>query len=209
MRKEFTLILALFIILLSSRIYSQTSYTVQVSDFSFTPANLNIMKGDTVKWVWVSGMHTTTSDSTTGIDVWNSPIDQSHPTYSFVFSSPGIHSYYCVYHVSFGMKGTINVQEPTLVKNANQMPLTFALEQNYPNPFNPTTEIKYVISKASFVNLNIYDLLGNKVETLVNRKQMSGEYSVVFNASALPSGVYIYQLEAGNFSDARKMILMK
>ncbi|MBI5402782.1 MAG: T9SS type A sorting domain-containing protein [Ignavibacteriae bacterium] len=85
----------------------------------------------------------------------------------------------------------------------------FELFQNYPNPFNPTTNIKYQISSTGFVSLKIYDLLGKEVVTLVNEKQESGEYEVIFNGSGLSSGVYFYRLSSGDFSDVRKMILMK
>ncbi|MCH8170586.1 MAG: T9SS type A sorting domain-containing protein [Bacteroidetes bacterium] len=91
----------------------------------------------------------------------------------------------------------------------NQIPKSFKLEQNYPNPFNPTTTISYLIPKASFVTLTIYDVLGKEVKTLVNKFQSVGKYNVTFNASNLSSGVYIYSIKAGNFSVSKKLVLMK
>ena len=88
-------------------------------------------------------------------------------------------------------------------------PATFSLEQNYPNPFNPTTMIQYSIPADQQVSLNIYNLLGQKVLTLVNEVQKAGQHEVNFNASDLASGVYFYKLEAGSLSSIKKMILMK
>jgi len=94
------------------------------------------------------------------------------------------------------------VDEPTL-------PTSFKLFQNYPNPFNPTTIIKYEISSIQNVNITVYDILGRKVTTLVNEKKLPGSYEVKFNALNLPSGIYYYQLIAGNYISTKKMQLIK
>ena len=89
------------------------------------------------------------------------------------------------------------------------LPQEFALEQNYPNPFNPTTVVSYQLSTVSEVQLIVYNTLGQKVRTLVNRRQEAGHYSVKLNADGLSSGLYIYQIKAGNFRQTRKMILLR
>jgi len=86
---------------------------------------------------------------------------------------------------------------------------TIELEQNYPNPFNPSTKIKYQIANAGFVNLQVYDVLGNEVATLINKEMQAGSYELEFDASNLPSGIYYYTLNAGEFTQTRKMILLK
>ena len=88
-------------------------------------------------------------------------------------------------------------------------PLTFNLEQNYPNPFNPATTIKYSIPEISRVKLTLFNLLGGKVITLVNEEKPAGEYVIEFNAANMPSGVYFYQIKAGNYVETKKMILLK
>jgi hypothetical protein len=88
-------------------------------------------------------------------------------------------------------------------------PRQYKLFQNYPNPFNPTTTIQYQIPKQSHVVLNIYDILGNQVKTLVNKEENSGNYSVNFNASELSSGIYFYRIIAGSFIQTKKLILLK
>ncbi len=89
------------------------------------------------------------------------------------------------------------------------IPVTFALEQNYPNPFNPSTTIKFSLPSDELVSLKIYNILGQEVATLLNKDMKAGSYSVDFNASKLSSGVYIYNIRAGNFNVAKKMLLMK
>jgi hypothetical protein len=89
------------------------------------------------------------------------------------------------------------------------IPASYSLSQNYPNPFNPTTNIKYSITKESQVSLKVFDILGRVVETLVNAKQAANSYQVNFNASKLASGIYIYRLEAGDFVQSMKMMLIK
>jgi hypothetical protein len=104
----------------------------------------------------------------------------------------------------------ISVINITSVKKSdNQVPNQFSLSQNYPNPFNPTTQIRYSISKNSLVTLKVYNLLGQEVTTLVNQQQKSGNYTVNFNASKLASGIYMYKIQAGEFSLTKKMTLLK
>lgn len=85
----------------------------------------------------------------------------------------------------------------------------FALEQNYPNPFNPSTLIGYVLKEKSSVRLSVLNIIGEELAVLVNEEQEKGYHSVNFNASNLPSGIYLYKLQAGNFTAMKKMILMK
>lgn len=85
----------------------------------------------------------------------------------------------------------------------------FSLNQNYPNPFNPSTKIKYSIPHYSFVQIKIFDILGNEIKTLIKGEKPAGNYEADFNAIELPSGIYIYRLTAGSYSASRKMILLK
>jgi len=105
-------------------------------------------------------------------------------------------------------------------KSDNIQPNEIELSQNYPNPFNPATTLKYsipVINRDSdihrndsrIIKLKIYDVLGREIRTLVNEKQSPGNYQVQFDASGLPSGVYIYRLEVGTILDVKKMLLLK
>ncbi len=97
----------------------------------------------------------------------------------------------------------------TGIKDNRQAVSTYQLAQNYPNPFNPSTNIQYSIEKSSKVSLKVYDILGREVANLVNQYQAPGHYSVNFDASRLASGVYFYQIHAGNFISVKKMMLLK
>ncbi len=89
------------------------------------------------------------------------------------------------------------------------VPLEFTLEQNYPNPFNPSTVIKYSIPENGFVTLDVYNLLGEKVTSLVNGIQDAGRYEISFDASSYTSGIYVYSLKSGSFNSVKKMSLIK
>ena len=89
------------------------------------------------------------------------------------------------------------------------VPIQFYLSQNYPNPFNPTTRIDFTLPGRQFVNLRVYNTLGQIVKELVNEQKEAGSYSVTFDASNLPSGVYIYRLQTPEFAQNRKMTLLK
>jgi len=88
-------------------------------------------------------------------------------------------------------------------------PSNFELAQNYPNPFNPSTTIQFQIPKSSFVNLKVYDILGKEVATLVNEEKPLGTYEVTWYAEHVPSGVYFYRIQAGNFVETKKLVLLK
>jgi len=100
------------------------------------------------------------------------------------------------------------------VKTLSSLVNSFSLSQNYPNPFNPSTKIKFSIpyvetGHAPSVLLKVYDVLGNEVATLINEEKPGGSYEVEFNGESLPSGIYFYRFQAGNFVETKKLVLMK
>ncbi|MBO6522391.1 MAG: T9SS type A sorting domain-containing protein [Balneolaceae bacterium] len=105
----------------------------------------------------------------------------------------------------------IVVEKTSSVSNEGEtsMPDEFSLSQNYPNPFNPSTQINFTLPEASLVTLEVVNMLGQKVATLLNDQKPAGRYSVNFDASKLASGVYFYTIKAGDFSHVRKMLLIK
>jgi hypothetical protein len=96
-----------------------------------------------------------------------------------------------------------------IVKRKENVPAAFLLEQNFPNPFNPTTTINFSISNNSYVSLKILDNSGKEVRTLVNGVKPRGNYQIEFDASKLPSGIYYYRLQSGDFSETKKLILLR
>lgn len=156
---------------------------------------------------------------TTGVP--NKPLDQQPTTYY-----PSIGSYNQSAGAFFtGMIDDIRVYNRVLtqeeidslnnegissVEMTNALiPEEFKLNQNYPNPFNPITTIQYSIPQRSVVSLKVYDILGNEVATLVNEAKNVGIYTVSFNASQLASGIYFYKLQAGDFVQTKKMMLVR
>ncbi len=95
------------------------------------------------------------------------------------------------------------------INGNTETPSAYSLEQNYPNPFNPSTGIRYSVPKSSFVNITVFDALGNETETLVNERKETGNYEAFWNASRFASGLYFYRIQADGFSETKKMILLK
>ncbi|PTM09772.1 MAG: hypothetical protein DA443_07890 [Bacteroidetes bacterium] len=93
--------------------------------------------------------------------------------------------------------------------DASAIPDVFSLDQNYPNPFNPSTTIRFGVPEVSDVKLEVFNMLGQKVATLVNESKDAGFYNVAFDASSLSSGMYIYRLQSGSFVETRKLMLIK
>ena len=97
----------------------------------------------------------------------------------------------------------------TSVTEECSLVVDYSLSQNYPNPFNPKTKIRYTIPQTAIVMIKVYDVLGNEIAILVNEEKPKGNYEVEFDGSDLASGIYIYQLRAGNFIETKNMTLMK
>ncbi|MFC2088910.1 T9SS type A sorting domain-containing protein [Calditrichota bacterium] len=100
-----------------------------------------------------------------------------------------------------------------LATNINQfitnIPIKFALKQNYPNPFNPSTKIKYDLPKSSKVKIEVFNLIGQKIKTLLNKHTPAGSHEVEFNGTDISSGVYFYKIETEKFIDTKKMVLLR
>jgi hypothetical protein len=92
---------------------------------------------------------------------------------------------------------------------STEVPSNYSLSQNYPNPFNPTTNIKFAVAKTGFVTLKVYDLSGKEVASLVNNNLSAGTYNYAFDGSKLSSGIYFYTIRANDFSETKKMMLIK
>ena len=97
----------------------------------------------------------------------------------------------------------------TALENVVESVQTFRLMENYPNPFNPSTTIEFNLPQASYVQLKVYNALGEEIETLIRQNLFSGLHQVKFNGINLSSGIYYYQITAGEFSQVRKMMLLK
>jgi plastocyanin len=188
---------------------SQTLHIVVSSGMTFTPADLTIHVGDTVRWENQSGFHNVVADDGS---FTNGSASSSAWTYDKVFTSVGNFQYYCVIHGSaggVGMSGIIRVISSTGIKDNAVQPDRFIVEQNYPNPFNPTTTIRYALPQSGLVTVKVFNILGDELATLVNREESAGSHEIQFAAANLTSGIYFYRIQAGNVTQTKRMLLLK
>ena len=103
-----------------------------------------------------------------------------------------------------------SIKSTTVIKEINnEIPATFELNQNYPNPFNPNTTIEFALPKTEWVTLTVFNILGQQVASLVSEKLNPGIHKYQWQADNLPSGIYYCRMEAGEYEQVRKMILLK
>ena len=190
-------------------IFSQSVYVIEATNFEFTPKNITVEIGDTVRWKNVEGNHNVVADDGS---FTSGSASTSSWVYDHVFTSAGENPYYCVNHGSAGgngMAGNVTVEVPTGVAKQNGLINNFKLEQNYPNPFNPRTTINYELPITNYVELSIFNLLGQKVITLVSEEQPAGRYKVEWDAHNFAAGIYFYRLQTGAYTRIKKMALIK
>lgn len=180
-------------------------WEVEIEDYAFVPGRLHINVGDMVEWRNRDAVsHTATSDN----GIWDSGLLALDQTFTYTFNLAGVYPYHCSPHP--WMVDTIVVGNPTGVDDPPaSIPEKFEVSQNYPNPFNARTAIEYSLPQDSHVRIVIFNLLGQNIETLVDQNKTAGIHQVVWNANDVPTGVYFYRLEAGDFTQTRKMLLAK
>jgi plastocyanin len=202
-------LIVLLLLLLTAKAYS-TTFVVQAGGFSFSPNIINNAHvGDSIKWVWVSGFHTTTSTSVpAGALTWDFPLNAADPSYTYKITMPGTYNYQCTNHVLMGMTGSI-IAISTGIERIGTVAEHYELSQNFPNPFNPSTNIKFSIPERGFVSMNVYDITGKLITNIVNQELASGTYTYQYNASDIPSGIYFYRIQTNNFTLTRRMTLIK
>jgi 1,4-alpha-glucan branching enzyme len=130
-------------------------------------------------------------------------ITDSHTHFSYAPGEFHIYTDQKLFTPDEDLLTAIEPSEETVKKKA------FQLHQNYPNPFNPATTIRYELETADFVNLNVYNIIGQKIATLVQKKQAAGSYEITFKAASLSSGIYFYEIKTEQFSDIKRMLLLK
>ncbi len=183
--------------------YSADSGATWTAPVKFTPDETPMRDW---RYVSVSQLNTVTNDSVCNVHMTiqadtipGSTVNTTDPTYPKAVSAEFV-----------GVNVTINIPQLVVgVKDEGNKLYQFNLAQNYPNPFNPNTKISYSVAERNNVTLKVYDMLGREVATLVNTTKDAGNYEVNFDASKLASGLYIYKIQAGNFVQSKKMLLLK
>ncbi len=217
-----------------------TTHMVLVENFIFDADDNNetiidtvsITAGDTVEWQWVEGIHTITSGASSDPgdnpgELFDELSDEDNPVFQYVFPEEGDVPYFCRPHELLDMKGVIRVEGGVGIDDEEGtgagLPAAVALDQNYPNPFNPVTAITFRIadsgtgetgSAAHSVLLEVYDLRGRLVKTLVKGPYPAGSYQVVWEGrndrgTPVSSGMYLYRLTVDEESSMRKMVLTR
>jgi len=177
----------------------------ETDNAGFEVRRTELINGVEQEWLTIASYQTTPSLAGQGTT------SQAH-NYTYTDAGVQVGKTYRYALRSVDLNGTIHDYPQTVTVEVNMLApkvYTYKLEQNYPNPFNPSTRIIYQVAAATNVKLEVFDMLGRKVATLVNERKDAGEYSVNFNASGLSSGVYFYRLQTDKFTQTKKMILMK
>jgi plastocyanin len=200
-------LIIIFITLSLNPGFAQTTHNVALVGNTFSPGELTIKVNDVVRWTNNGGLHNVVADDNSfssgnaSTAIW---------VFEHTFDTEGTYGYHCTEHggPGFGMFGTIIVEGPTDVKD-DLVKADYQLHQNYPNPFNPKTIIEYSIPESGNVVIKVFNVTGALERTIISKYHTSGNYSVEFNSEGLSSGIYFYQLIAGDFINTKRMILLK
>lgn len=204
----------LYILIVAGLITCQaqaTKITVAVSNFSFTPQTVTATVGDTIRWVRVSGTHTTTCDGTNGTSLpsgaasWDAPINSNNTSFEYVLTKAGTYNYVCTPHAPT-MAGVLNVTgTSSIIDHSNENSF---LEIN-PPAYKSTATIRFGLNNQATTQLGIYDFSGRLCQTLVNETLQSGQHIVEWQADQLPQGIYFCRLQTKDFTLTRKFLRVK
>jgi len=161
---------------------------------------------------WIKTVQSTGTGNAYNNGVTGNGVQQGDLVFTVPSDAPDQLYYNCEFHVN--MTGGITVNTVVSVNETDPLPQTFSLQQNFPNPFNPVTTIQYRVPGRTQVELAIYDLTGKKLKTLVNTTQESGIKTITWDGKdnrgqTVAAGVYVYRLQAGDYVETKKMVLLK
>ncbi len=182
-----------------------STVNVNVEDNEFNPDNFTINAGDTIIWRWdnSAGAHTTTSTIIPATaTAWDQPINQSSQTFIYIPASSGNYQYRCNFHFSSGMTGQFNV-----IGNIGINDIASAMVLNLTNPVTNKLQMEYTLMKTTSLNLRLYDIIGNVVNTFISGTQPAGNYNQSFEVSTLSKGIYLLNLETSDGTVSRKVII--
>jgi plastocyanin len=205
----FRLAVFAFILFCSSQIFATTD-TITYKDYSYSPATLSVKVGDTIVW---DGAPNATNFNNHPLKDSSVPNGAAHfgpietgVTFSYVITVPGVYSYRCENHYFLGMRGTFTATGEARVKQAANEILNVS---NFPNPLVSKTVVHYTLSKPDNVEFRVFDLTGRILYHVSQGYQNIGSHEVNFDASALPSGKYMYVIQSGEAILERQMIVVK
>lgn len=180
------------------------TWEVEIEDMAFAPRNLHINVGDSIEWRNRDDIgHTATSDN----GVFNSGTLLRDQTFTFAFTDAGVYPYHCTPHP--WMRDTITVAGQTGIDDGPAAPERFELLQNYPNPFNARTTIAFVMPSRGRVTVEIFNLLGQRVDGLLDSDLAAGRHEMTWDAGDRQSGVFFYRVAVDGLTRTGRMVLLK
>ncbi len=202
---------AVFLFLAAATTASATIHVIDFGGsvgFNYDPNSLSVTVGDTIEWRGNFNLHPLSSTSVPGGAATFG--NGSGSVYQYVVTAAGTYNYQCDNHFGSGMVGSFTASITSVGDDPSaQLPMSVELNQNYPNPFNPTTTIRFGLPHKGTVRLMVYNAIGQMVSTLVQGELEAGFHQITFDASNLTSGVYLYRLQAGDFVQTRKLVLLR
>jgi plastocyanin len=207
----YNLLISTIVVLFSISLLHATTHVILFGGsfgFEYSPKQLNVSVGDTIRWEGSFTNHPLSSTSVPqGAQTFHSATGS---TFSYNVQVGGTYNYECDLHAASGMTGSF-VASVTGVEDqgTSLQPQIFQLEQNYPNPFNSSTVIEFHLPVTQQVKLKVYSITGKEVATLIDATMPAGNFTVPFEAANLASGIYFYQLVSDNFRDTKRFVLAK
>jgi plastocyanin len=209
----------LFLILatLPAAAFAQTTHVVNQVSLTFSPNDITIEAGDTVRWVYSSGSHTVTSgtgtsDPTAG-SLFDAPLNGTNTTFEYTFDTPGDYDYFCRPHANFGMTGVVRVTAVSAVGDVPTAAVT--METPWPNPFNPRAEVRFTLAAAGPVDLEVFDARGRLVRTLLAGEHRAADtHRIAWDGmddagSGAPSGTYLFRVRSAGYEQVVKGTLVR
>jgi len=196
-----------------------TIHNITIGNTFISPLGTTVMAGDSVRWIWDGGINHTIAADFSSPKQWNSG-SSSDVDFEFVLQftisdGPGPFPYRCLNHPTI-MIDTIFVTVATDINDElpQELPNSYSISQNYPNPFNLSTAIRYTLPTRSQVTISIYNVMGQKVNTIVEGSKSVGSHIVFWDGTdktgkVVSSGVYFYRIHAGDFVESKRMMLIK
>jgi plastocyanin len=191
------IILAALILL--SRAANATVHQVSVADLAFSPPSMNVIVGDTIQWFWVSGNHTTTSDSVpAGAATWNSNINSTTPIFNYIVTQPGTYNYHCALHAQ--MTGTFTATVVGISEASAGPTFNWFISDN-------EVTISLNLASASALNIRLYNIVGKMTTTFASLTNVQGFYKGSFSLTLIPKGIYLLEVAADKKSTVQRIIV--
>ncbi|MEO6166700.1 MAG: T9SS type A sorting domain-containing protein [Chitinophagales bacterium] len=202
----YQLMLVIAVFLFTSSFTKATTHTITVADFQFTPDTMTIEPGDTITWLWVNGLHTTTSNGIpSGAAPWNSLLDSMHTSFTYIATEPGTYHYISVPDLP-AMTGTFTIPGAEVgIDDVALSPVTFDLVSNL---VHNEVAITYTVRTNTSIDVALYNISGVRLETLLQEKATVGKYqSSFYLQQTFPTGMYFIRMQSGSIAVTRRMVV--